>query len=657
MPLSSMPLLGRERELTLVRHYLQDERVRLITLTGCLGVGKTRLALQAATELAYAFRGGVVLMECTESGRARPRKNEAQPSGATQESSVESLRHLQPTRPLRIDTNGAAEPVPAATFLARALSVDPSDRATKHPEVAWPSLGAWTAASEEEATLLILDGFERMLGAAMLLGQVLVACPTTKLLVTSRAALRVRWEHEIPLAPLVLPEPLSTERAAISDECDRAFRSPAVALFCDRAKAARPSFALTPENVAAVVAVCRQLDGIPLLLELASARVRGLPPGALMERLAPGADGLPRRSYWTALSGSLRDVPSHQQSLQASLGRSYQLLTPEEQRLLARLGVFAGGCTLDAAQVVCGEEEEAGADIAALLDSLVAHSLAVQEQVSTASAPRFRLLHVVRAYALERLAERGELALLQRRHAAYYSALLERALTRIALPADSTWLAQFEVEQENLQEVGRWAIECEHTAAAQDALRLVLTLCHLWQTHGHAERAESWPVWLAGVATASGDALPAVLQAQLQKLFATSDLSDSALPLPIGSPPSAPGSHPERPRLLLAPPQPDGLSASSASSIVSVSASSEERQRLNRLSCRERDVLRLLAHAKSNKEIAGTLVLSERTIAHHLTSIYNKLGVSSRTAAAALALRAGLTHLPVMGGATRGRRD
>ena len=572
LPAQPTRLLGRERELEVVRAYLRNEWVRLVTLTGCAGVGKTRLAVQVAAELYCAFRGGVVFVDLACAGKR-----------------------------------------PAVTpEIARALGVGDGERSLRVDRVA--------GALRERDALVVLDGLERALEAGVLLGQLLAACPAAKVLATSRCALRLRWELEVPVAPLALPDVPEPDHAY---DVASATRSPAVALFCARARAVRPGFCLTPENALAVVELCRRLDGLPLAIELAAARARSMTPEAMLERIAGASGGSPL----ALLSGGLRDLPRRQRSLRDAIAWSHARLSDAERALFARLAVFAGGCTLEAADEVCGvascefrvlswevgnserAARESELDVLPTLDSLVAQSLVCAE--TGAHPPRFRVLHTIRDYALERLAERGELEAFRRRHAAYYLALAERAAAHSQSCEQAEWLDRLEAEHENLREALHWALDGGAPGGPQLGVRLVRALCPFWQARGQAAEGRSWLARLAAAA-------PAYVTEELRRR-----LEGKSAPRLLGA---------AHPRLLPAPETSPGTGGEP-----------RPQELLGRLSERELVVLRLVAAGKSNREIAAGLVLSERTVAHHLTSIFNKLGVRSRTAAAALALRAGVS--------------
>jgi non-specific serine/threonine protein kinase len=423
------PLIGRERDLARLRARFEDPGVRLVTVTGPGGVGKTRLALQVANELGPAFPAGV---------------------------------HLVPLAPV----GAPALVVPA---IGRALGL----RGTGTRAVAQ----RLAAALRDGRRLLVLDNFEHLLPAAPVVADLLAACPRLAVLVTSRARLHLHGEHDFVVPPLPVPDPPARGRA--SSLADVA-RSEAVRLFVERARAADPDVALTAHNAPALAEVCRRLDGLPLALELAAARVRVLPPEALLARLEPR---LP------LLTGGPQDAPARQRTLRATLEWSHDLLEPAERALFRRLAVFAGGWTLAAAEAVCGAAGPlaAGPPVAELLDALAA--LADRSLVSVApragGAPRFAMLETVGEFARDRLLESGETAALRRRHADHFVALAEAAAAGWRGPQQAAWLARLDEEHENLEAALAWAADAGEAALG---LRLAAALGPVWQVQGFSDQ-------------------------------------------------------------------------------------------------------------------------------------------------------------------------
>ena len=450
-PLTSF--VGREAAVAAVRERLLRPGVRLLTLTGPGGVGKTRLALRAAAEV-LAAPG-------------------AFPDGAW-------LVYLAAVRDPAL--------VPAA--VAGALGVKEAGGRSV-PEALEDFLSP-------KRLLLVLDNFEQVLAAGPFVARLLAAAPAAKALVTSRAVLRVAGEHDLEVPPLALPPapaPLDPRRGPRPGPPARLSQYEAVRLFVERARAARADFAVTNETAPAVAELCHRLDGLPLALELAAARVRLLPPEALLARLG-------RRL--PLLTGGPRDAPARQRTLRGTVAWSHDLLAPAERGLFRRLAVFAGGCTLEAAEAVCGaaggQDGEPDVDVLEGVAALVDASLLGPAQAPPAppagdpaggagGGPRYRMLELVREYALERLEEHGETGAVRRRHAAYYAALVERGEPALRSPAAPAWLACFERELDNLRAALGWCLEAGEAGLG---LRLFGKLSAHWYLRGDPEEARRW---------------------------------------------------------------------------------------------------------------------------------------------------------------------
>jgi predicted ATPase/DNA-binding CsgD family transcriptional regulator len=410
-------LIGRERELADLIGLLQREEVRLVTLTGPAGVGKTRLALAVV-------QGG---------GDTVP---------------VLGVVDLSDVRDPGLVVAAAAEQLGL---------LDPGSAPLQRLE----------RAVGDRTGLLVLDNFEQVLAAAVELLPLLAGAPGLKLLVTSRAPLGLRPEVVFALAPLDLPDPRHLP------PLDELAHVPAVALFVERAGAHAPGFALREDSAGAVAELCVHLDGLPLALELAAARARLLSPAMILERLGASLSLL----RWDA-----RDLPERQQTLSAAIGWSYDLLTPAEQALLRRLGVFAGGFSLAAAEALRDDRWSQDLDVVDALEALVSNSLVVSEDEG-AGQRRYRLLDSIRAFALDQLTRHDERDAACRAHAAYCVQFAERATAAVNGPHQRSWLLQLEREQENLRAAMQWL--AEHPEGALE-LRLAIAAAFFWSLRGNA---------------------------------------------------------------------------------------------------------------------------------------------------------------------------
>jgi predicted ATPase len=422
LPVPATPLLGREREASAVEDLVVREGVRLVTLTGPGGVGKTRLVVEVARQLAPGFTDGVRFVE--------------------------------------LAAVLSADLVAAAVTAGLGLSTS-ADRLLTDVQ----------SYLRTRRLLLVLDNFEQVVDAAPLLAELLAAAPGLVVLVTSRVVLRLSGEHEFPVAPLPVPP------AGSSPAPEELQQYAAVRLFVERAQAADPGFDLTDANAVAVAAICRRLDGLPLAIELAAARVRLLPPSALLARLG---------QRFSLLTGGTRDLPERQRTLRNTLEWSYGLLPASEQTLFARLGVFAGPFSLPAAEAVAAYSPDQGQatvpeQVIDTLGTLVDSSLVRPENQD--GEPRFSLLQTIREYALECLAAGGDWVQTHDRHAAYFQALADPAAAELAGPGQLTWLDRLQTEHDDLLAAMSWLAD---QRPPERAPHMFWVTWKFWWLRGHS---------------------------------------------------------------------------------------------------------------------------------------------------------------------------
>lgn len=347
------------------------------------------------------------------------------------------------------------------------------------------------ASLRNKRLLLLLDNFEQVIAAVVVVAGLLAACADLKILITSRSALHIRGEYEWPVQALSVPAPdWFADPTAL-------MQSAAVRLFVQRATAVKPDFRVTTANSAAVAAICVRLDGVPLAIELAAARIKVLLPGTLLARLE-------RRL--PLLTDGASDLPARQRTMRGAIDWSYALLSTDEQRLFRQLSVFAGGCSLEAAEIVGNALSDGAVDVFAGLASLVDKSLIRSE--TQANAERFTMLETVREYGLERLEASRETAAVQRAYATYFLSLAEVAEPRLTGPDQAVALAHIEGEHDNLRAVLRWTRE-QHEG--ETGLRLAGALWRFWQGHGYLDEGREWLEGLLALAERGDhDAPPSV---------------------------------------------------------------------------------------------------------------------------------------------------
>jgi predicted ATPase len=418
IPVQRTAFVGREKEIAAAKGLLLSKDVRLLTITGPGGIGKTRLGVEVATGLLENFPGGI---------------------------------HFVPLSPLR-------DPALIASVIVQTLGIreaggqSPLELLKKHFQD-----------SSHAPALFLLDNFEHLIQAAPIVADLLAIAPNLKILVTSRAALHVYGEHEFPVPALAVPDSQS------KSSLDALSQFPAVALFVQRAVAARPDFELNQQNASAVIEICVRLDGLPLAIELAAARVKVLSPSAMCTRLA---------SRLQLLTGGARDLPQRQQTLRAAFDWSHDLLTPAEQKLFRRLSVFVGGCTLEGVEAVCDTKGDLELDLLDGMASMVDKSLLQQLEQANGES-RFTMLETIREYAREKLEASGEEARTKRAHAAYCLVLAEEAAMAESGAEGAEVRERIALEHDNFRAGLEWLTE---SGDADWGLRLGTALFRFWES-------------------------------------------------------------------------------------------------------------------------------------------------------------------------------
>lgn len=524
LPVPLTALVGRTQDVEAALALFRRPEVRLVSLTGMGGVGKTRLALQVALELRGEFADGVYFVG------------------------------LSPVRDAQLVTANIAQALGLKENAGSAL---------------FDTVKAYL---QEKHALLVLDNFEQVMPAAEMLVDLLSASTMLKILVTSREVLHLCGEHHFPVAPLAFPDP------GRMPSLDMLEYYPAVELFLQRAQSIVPDMALNPATMGAIARVCARVEGLPLAIELAAARVKLLPPQALATRLDHRLD---------VLTQGGPDMPARHKTLRATFAWSRNLLSDDEQRVFRRLSVFAGGCTLEAAEGVCNSAPDLTESFLDVMSSLVDKSL-LQTAMGDADEPRVFLLETIREYASECLGEAGETETVQAAHAAYFLAFAEQVSSELYGRQEEMWLDKLEQDSENLRAAfGFLLAQHDHFRAA----RLTNALGRFWQARGRASEGLDWATQAQASALREGH---------------RSGLKDMEI------------------RRVEA-----GVGGEQGGFRVGRSGMA----RPAGLTKREMEALLLVAEGLSNDEIAGRLVVSTSTVKTYLSAIYAKLRVSSRTAA------------------------
>ena len=421
LPVQPTPLIGREKEVDAIGQLIRHDDVRLVSLTGPGGMGKTRLALQAAAELSDLFADGVYFVDLA--------------------------------------------PVSVSTLVIPAIA---------------QTLGLWERGSlpllerlkeelQQKRMLLLLDNFEQVIDAAIDIADLLAACSQLKLFITSRTVLRVRAEREFIVPPLSHPDPAQVPDISTLSQYE------AIALFVQRAQAVRPDFQLTAINAPAVVEIAARLDGLPLAIELAAARMKLLSPEALLARLSQRLQ---------ILTGGARDVVARHQTLRNTIEWSYNLLDTEEQQLFRRLSVFVGGSTLGAVEAMYATLGDGTEPVLDLVASLVDKSLLQRRERGSGAEPRLVILETIREYGLECLFTSGEMEMVRKAHAAYFLTQVESGDQDLPSSEYEAWLHQMEQEHDNLRAAMQWSLE-QSEGRKGIALRLGGGLRPFWYNRGY----------------------------------------------------------------------------------------------------------------------------------------------------------------------------
>jgi predicted ATPase/class 3 adenylate cyclase len=425
LPLQPTPLVGREKEVSEVCDLLRGDETRLLTLTGPGGIGKTRLALQAAADLLDDFSDGAFLVP------------------------LATLTEAELLLPTVAETLGVRE-----------SGEQPLDESLKDY-------------LSERRVLLVLDNFEQVLGAAPTVTELLAGAPGLKVLATSRAPLGLYGEKEYAVPPLSVPDVRHLPDLKTLSQYE------AVRLFIERAKSAKADFEVTDDSAPAVAEICVRLDGLPLAIELAAARIKMLPPRAMLHRLG---------SRLKLLTGGARDLPERQRTLRGTIEWSHALLDEGERTLFGRLAVFSGGRTLEAIEAICDAEGDLPVDAFDGISSLVDKSLLRQEE-GPGGEPRFVMLETVHEFAREKLRQSAEAEQIKRVHAEYFLTVAEEAFPELRGPHQLEWLERLEAEHDNMRAALSWALDRKEV---ESALRLGSALSGFWSVRDYQSEGRRW---------------------------------------------------------------------------------------------------------------------------------------------------------------------
>lgn len=578
-PTYLLPLIGREREIEALSALLKQPEVRLLTLVGPGGVGKTRLACQISAEVFSTFPDGVYFVS------------------------------LAP-----VCTNDLVLPT-----IARTLGFNIAPGSSPLLQV--------QAALADRTSLLVLDNFEHLVSAVPQLKELLAACPQMKILITSRTVLRIVEERVFSLASLPLPDLTNLP------SCEALSQVAAISLFLQRARTIHPNFELTHENASAIAQICVRLDGLPLALELAAASMQLFSPHNLLARLDHPLSLLTRGT---------RDAPERQQTLRKTIEWSYHLLTPEEQRLFRLLSVFVGGCSLQAIEAIAAHLP--GESLLATLTSLLDQSLLQRDPHATQEQQRFTMLETVREYALECLYASHEAETLRQAHAEYYLALAKTIPLKAGNEAAASWITWIEDEFENLRAAFGWFLSSqagEQVPRMETRFSIARGLVGMGVSVAR-HKQYTWAVYLWGKAQAFSTRRDNPSELGSSEWFATILGTNSFYSQVMETVQTQLGEQAFRVlwdqaqflplEFVLARPEPSLTPPRSSPATKRPSTCSDG------LTPREKEVLGLLSQGLSSARIAEQLVISLTTVNSHIRTIYNKLGVSCRSAATRYAI-------------------